>query len=306
MRSPSRLALLAALLYQSTAVVLGQALPLSLARVDDSIAHSATCPLDEQNKLKSGYTWSIATAQVVIARCEAQPIAVVRRTWSGTWSKTCAQPGQDLATASTWTSCPPPAACTAEEKQLKRLNGQSRLEAWKKKCAGKKTTVPPDTDPICSMPMLPLGIIVVHQTEARQGLGPDELQKEHLDRGFDDIGYHYVIARTRKGWRIFEGRSEEIEGAHAGSGLNAGSLGIAVAGDYRAQSNPGKDESTLVPPPEAVMLLKSLVADIVARHRAITQIFGHGEHKMRGSGCDTDCPSVGVQQLVNAMRRQMF
>ena len=205
-----------------------------------------------------------------------------------------------------WTGCPPPAACTAREEQLKRLNGQTRLEAWKKKCAGKKTIVPPDTDPICSVPMLPLSVIVIHQTEASQAFGPDELQKEHRDRGFDDIGYHYVIARTRKGWRIFEGRSEDIEGAHAGSGLNAGSIGIAVAGDYRAQSNPGKDPAILVPPPEAVMLLKSLVADVVARHRAITQIYGHGEHKMKGSGCDTDCPSVGVQQLVNAMRKEMF
>jgi len=54
------------------------------------------------------------------------------------------------------------------------------------------------------------------------------------------------------------------------------------------------------------MLLKSLVADVMARHRAITQIYGHGEHKMKGSGSDTDCPSVGVQRLVNAMRKEMF
>jgi hypothetical protein len=66
------------------------------------------------------------------------------------------------------------------------------------------------------------------------------------------------------------------------------------------------DPATLVPPPEAVMLLKSLVADVASRHHGITQIYGHGELKMRGSGCDTDCPSVGVQQLVNAMRKQMF
>jgi hypothetical protein len=132
------------------------------------------------------------------------------------------------------------------------------------------------------------------------------VQQAHLDRGYDDIGYHYVIARTREGWRIFEGRSEAVEDAHAGSGLNAGSIGIAVAGDYRAQSNPGKDAATLVPPPETVMLLKGLVVDVVARHRTITEIYGHGEHKLKSSGCDTDCPSIGVQQLVNAMRGHLF
>lgn len=115
-----------------------------------------------------------------------------------------------------------------------------------------------------------------------------------------------MIAKTGKSWRIFEGRAENVEGAHAGSGLNGGSTGIAIAGDYRAESNPGKDASTLVPPPEAVMLLKSLVQDLVSRHPTLTEIYGHGEHKMRGSGCDTDCPSVGVQHLVKSMRDQLF
>jgi hypothetical protein len=166
--------------------------------------------------------------------------------------------------------------------------------------------VPPDNDPICALPMLPLRTIVVHQTEWPESSGPDALQSAHLERGFDDIGYHYVIAQTRSGWRIFEGRSEVIEGAHAGAGLNGGAIGIAIAGDYRAQSNPGRDADTLIPPPEALMLLKSLVADIVSRHPTIAEIYGHGEYKMKGSGCSTDCPSVGVQRLVDTMRRQMF
>ena len=268
--------------------------------------NAASCPLDEQNRIKPGYTWNVATAQLAIARCEAQPIAMVRRVSSGNWSKACTPPSQDLSSAASWTGCAPPPACTDEEQQIKRHNGQVRLEAWRRRCSGRKTTIPPDTDPVCSVPMRPIDTIVVHQTEAQQAFGPDELQKEHRDRGFDDIGYHYVIAKTRNGWRIFEARSEEIEGAQAGSGLNGGSIGIAIAGDYRTQSNPGKDPATLVPPPDAVMLLKSLVADVASRHQGITQIYGHGEHKMRGSGCDTDCPSVGVQQLVNAMRKTMF
>ncbi len=269
-------------------------------------AHATQCPLDSDDNIKPGYIWSVTAAQSAVAKCTTRPIAVVRRKWADEWRKTCTPPSQNLSTAIDWASCAPPPACTADQEASKRAGGQARLQAWKQKCAGKKTVMPADNDPICTVPMLSYDAIVVHQTESAQTFGPDALQSAHLERGFDDIGYHYVIAKTRKGWRIFEGRSEAVEGAHAGSGLNGGAIGIAIAGDYRAQSNPGKEVSTLVPPPQAVMLLKSLIADIVARHPTIGAIYGHGEHKMKGSGCDTDCPSVGVQQVVNAVRREMF
>jgi len=38
----------------------------------------------------------------------------------------------------------------------------------------------------------------------------------------------------------------------------------------------------------------------------VTGIYGHGEHKLKGSGCDTDCPSVGVQHLVDTLRKEML
>ena len=88
--------------------------------------------------------------------------------------------------------------------------------------------------------------------------------------------------------------------------MNGGAIGIAIAGDYRAQSNPDKDPAALVPPAEAVMLLKGLVLNIVSRQPGIIGLYGHGEHKRKYSGCDTDCPSIGVQELVNSLRETLF
>jgi N-acetyl-anhydromuramyl-L-alanine amidase AmpD len=50
----------------------------------------------------------------------------------------------------------------------------------------------------------------------------------HLDRGWDGIGYHYVITKTYMG-RIWFGRSIAKMGAHT-LGKNRGSIGICVTG----------------------------------------------------------------------------
>lgn len=254
--------------------------------------------------IANGGVWNIARAQKFIVGYSV-PFSVVERSSVGVWRQSCELTPQNLATSPSWAGCPPPPPCTQSEAALKRQHGMERLALWKLRCLGKKVTIP-DDDPHCSVPVQRIHSIVVHQTETAEAYGPDRLQRAHMSRGYDDIGYHYVIAKTGAGWRIFRGRSESVEGAHAGAGLNEGSISIAIAGDYRAQSNVGKDPATLVPPQQAVGLLGSLVLDIKARHESVTGIYGHGEYKLKGSGCDTDCPSVGIQQLVNALRAAYF
>jgi hypothetical protein len=128
----------------------------------------------------------------------------------------------------------------------------------------------------------------------------------HLDRGWDDIGYHFVIAKTKTGWRVFEGRPEGKEGSHAGAGLNAGSIAISVAGNYLPAANPGKPKDQILPPPEALLLLKSMILAQKSKYPTIKSIYGHGEYKRKGSGCDTDCPSPSVQAFVDKMRGLYF
>ena len=55
----------------------------------------------------------------------------------------------------------------------------------------------------------------------------DAIKRWHLDRGFDDVGYHYFI---KKSGEIQVGRALEIVGAHA-EGFNSESVGICLSGN---------------------------------------------------------------------------
>lgn len=57
-------------------------------------------------------------------------------------------------------------------------------------------------------------------------IGASEIREWHKAKGWQDIGYHYVI--TRDGEKQF-GRGESIAGAHA-RGYNSESIGICLVG----------------------------------------------------------------------------
>lgn len=70
--------------------------------------------------------------------------------------------------------------------------------------------------------------IVIHGswTTPEQDIGVEDIREWHLDRGFSDIGYHYVIRRDGE---LEEGRSVENQGAHV-YGRNDYTLGICLVG----------------------------------------------------------------------------
>ena len=70
--------------------------------------------------------------------------------------------------------------------------------------------------------------IVVHCTASPdfQDIGVKEIDKWHKDRGWSQIGYHYVVRRNGE---IERGRPERLQGAHA-KGANQTSIGIVWVG----------------------------------------------------------------------------
>ena len=77
--------------------------------------------------------------------------------------------------------------------------------------------------------MRKIDIIVVH-CSASDVQGHDNvavIKEWHLERGFSDIGYHYIITKDGD---IHVGRPLHISGAHC-RGYNARSIGICLTGN---------------------------------------------------------------------------
>lgn len=79
--------------------------------------------------------------------------------------------------------------------------------------------------------------LVIHTAATRPSMdiGVKEIRSWHKQRGFNDIGYHYVI---RRDGRVEKGRADARVGAHV-RGYNRDSLGISLVG--------GVNERTLKP-----------------------------------------------------------
>lgn len=98
--------------------------------------------------------------------------------------------------------------------------------------------------------------IIVHCSATPEGkdYSVDTIKKWHLQRGFNDIGYHYIIYRDGS---IHKGRKEEIIGAHC-TGHNTKSIGICYIGGMDSANKKPKDTRTAEQKSAIINLLKQL------------------------------------------------
>lgn len=98
--------------------------------------------------------------------------------------------------------------------------------------------------------------IIVHCTATPEGMDVSAatVRGWHLARGFNDIGYHWLI---RLDGRIEQGRDESKIGAHC-TGQNAHSIGIAYAGGCAADGKTPKDTRTPAQKAALLLMLKEL------------------------------------------------
>jgi N-acetylmuramoyl-L-alanine amidase len=126
--------------------------------------------------------------------------------------------------------------------------------------------------------------IIVHCSATREGqdIGIDTIREWHVnDRGWSDIGYHYVIELDGA---VKIGRQVERTGAHT-VGHNADSIGICYVGGVESDGITPKDTRTEIQKISLLNLitvLKSMYPDAI--------VYGHRDFSTKA------CPSFDAKK----------
>jgi N-acetylmuramoyl-L-alanine amidase len=128
--------------------------------------------------------------------------------------------------------------------------------------------------------------IILHCSATREGqdVSVETIRKWHLNRGWSDIGYHYVIYLDGS---IHEGRPVNRSGAHT-KGYNSKSIGVCYIGGVEKDGKTPKDTRT----PEQDTALTNLITALLEMYPTAT-LHGHNEFANKA------CPSFDVQNEYN-------
>lgn len=120
--------------------------------------------------------------------------------------------------------------------------------------------------------------IIVHCSATPRGreVTVGEIDSWHRDRGFRQIGYHYVVYLDGS---VHPGRPEEMAGAHC-LGQNSGSIGVCYVGGVEADGKTPADTRTYAQRDSLRTLLRSL-----RKRYPRARIFGHRDFAPKA------CPS---------------
>lgn len=155
--------------------------------------------------------------------------------------------------------------------------------------------------------------IVFHHSAGSEQSKINQIQSSHQnDNEWSDIGYHFAIDKDGK---IFQGRSLEYRGAHAGTNSgNRDTIGIVFIGNHHpfdSVTNPSgyTNERDGTPTPAAVKAAVSLVRALQNPHSDvykstqqipiirldIQSVVGHRHHQ------STSCPGAACVPLINSL-----
>lgn len=145
--------------------------------------------------------------------------------------------------------------------------------------------------------MTRIDFIAIHcsATPAGSDIGAADIKRWHREKGWRDIGYHYVI---RLDGTVEKGRADNVPGAHEPR-INRNSLSVCLVGGSpkvgSVAHKKGLGENTYTPQQWAS--LEKLVRQLKTKHPA-AEVIGHRDVP----GVAKACPSFNVRrwwELVN-------
>ena len=128
--------------------------------------------------------------------------------------------------------------------------------------------------------------IIIHCTATRPDWWWDknpqakvkEVTRWHIDRGWSDIGYHYLIDRDGT---VVTGRPLDRTGAHV-KGRNTGTVGISLFGGFGGSAGDSFADNFTDDQEQA---LRDLIAKLKADYPSISKISGHNQYAAKACPC---------------------
>lgn len=128
--------------------------------------------------------------------------------------------------------------------------------------------------------------IIVHCTATRpsQSCTVEQIDQWHRQRGFDSIGYHYVVYRDGS---VHQGRPLSKAGAHC-VGQNSDSIGISYCGGVAEDGQTPQDNRTPAQKASLIQLIKEL-----RQAYGNIPVYGHRDFSSKA------CPSFDARKEYN-------
>jgi N-acetylmuramoyl-L-alanine amidase len=133
----------------------------------------------------------------------------------------------------------------------------------------------------------PIREIILHCSATPEGRVTTvaDIKSWHLARGFNDIGYHYVVHIDG---RVSLGRPINVIGAHV-EGHNSGTIGVCYIGGTDLN---GKAKDTRTPAQKEMLI--ALFTELAETYPSILKISGHNQYD-KGKACP--CFNVEKDEL---------
>lgn len=114
--------------------------------------------------------------------------------------------------------------------------------------------------------------IIIHHSLTDDGKQVDTkaIRDYHMKvKGWDDIGYHYLIEGVDGVYQVMKGRGEDVVGAHClEGGMNRKSLGICLVGNFDKYNVPIKQWE---------LAIKTVKGLLIKYKIPVINVRGHGE-----------------------------